>query len=171
MAVEHAQPDPGVSQADFRHVVGKFATGICIASTHDDGIDYAMTVSAFTSVSLDPLRVLVCVEKITRFHRAVLNAGLWAVSVLRDDAEDVSRWFAEKGRPTQRQFADYQHSPAPVSGMPVLDSAMAVVECRTVAVYDGGDHDILLGEVIGVFADPHGGQPLLYFEGKYRTLD
>jgi len=129
-----------------------------------------MTVSAFNSVSLDPLLVLVCVEKITRFHEAVLGSGLWAVSMLSDDAEDVARWFAEKARPTGAQMAEYGHRPGPVTGMPVLDRAMAVIECRTRAVYDGGDHDILLGDVVGLWSDPSPRRPLLYFEGGYRQL-
>jgi flavin reductase (DIM6/NTAB) family NADH-FMN oxidoreductase RutF len=171
-----AQPaDPGSTAvfADthaFRRVAGRFTTGISVVATKDAGIDYAMTVSAFTSVSLEPLMVLICVEKVTRFHRAVASSGLWAVSMLSDDAEDVARWFAEKGRPTARQLADYPHHPGPATGMPVLDCAMAVIECRTEAVYEGGDHDIVLGEVLGVSADQAARQPLLYFEGGYRQL-
>ena len=162
-----AQP---IARADFRRVAGRFATGICVVATHDRGIDYAMTVSAFTSVSLDPLLVMVCVEKITRFHEAVLSSGAWTVSVLPDDAEEVSRWFAEKGRPTLEQFADYDHHPGPVTGMPVLDMAIAVIECRNRAVYDGGDHDIVVADVVGVSADPAPRRPLLYVEGRYRRL-
>ena len=113
-----------------------------------------MTVSAFTSVSLDPLLVLICVEKITRFHEAVLASGLWAVSVLAEDAEEVSRWFAVKARPTGGQLADYAHHPGPTTGMPVLDCAMAVIECQTRAVYDGGDHSIVLGDVVGLELTP-----------------
>ncbi|HVT76740.1 MAG TPA: flavin reductase family protein [Acidimicrobiales bacterium] len=159
-----------VSPGDFRRACGRFATGICIAATRDRGIDYAMTVSAFTSVSLDPLLVLVCVEKITRFHEAVLSSGAWTVSVLPDDADDVSRWFAEKGRPTAGQFADYRHHPGEVTGMPVLDIAISVLECRTRAVYDGGDHDILLADVVGAWTDPRPRRPLLYVEGHYRNV-
>ena len=181
MAVERIEPvEPAgsvdasaagaVSRDDFRRVCGRFATGIAVAATSDRGVDYAMTVSAFTSVSLDPLLVLVCVEKITRFHEAVLASGVWTISVLPEDAESVSRWFAEKGRPTKGQFADHAHHPGAVTGMPVLDIATAVIECRTWSVHDGGDHDIVVGEVVGVSADPAGRRPLLYVEGHYRKL-
>lgn len=159
-----------MDQQHFRRVASRFATGICVAATRHRDVEHAMTVSAFNSVSLDPLLVLVCVEKITRFHEAVLGSGSWAVSVLSDDAEDVARWFAEKARPTGRQMADYAHRPGAVTGMPVLDQAMAVIECRTHAVYDGGDHDILLGEVVGLWSDPAPRRPLVYFEGGYRQL-
>ena len=154
----------------FRRVAGRFATGICVVSTSSQGIDHAMTVSAFNSVSLRPLLVMVCVEKITRFHESVLESGRWVVSVLGDDAEPLSRWFAEKGRPTHAQMADYGHHPGPATGMPVLDAAIAVIECRTWAVYDGGDHDVVLGEVLAVAADAEPRSPLLYVEGRYRRL-
>ena len=159
-----------MDQRQFRRVASRFTTGICVAATRHLDIDHAMTVSAFNSVSLDPLLVLVCVEKITRFHEAVLGSGLWAVSVLSDDSEDIARWFAEKARPTDGQMADYACRPGPVTGMPVIERAMAVIECRTRAVYDGGDHDILLGEVVGLWSDPLPRSPLLYFEGGYRQL-
>ena len=175
MAIERVEPDPdagaaAVSRDDFRRVCGRFATGITVAATHDRGVDYAMTVSAFTSVSLDPLLVLVCIEKITRFHDAVRSSGAWAVSVLPENAEDVSRWFAEKGRPTTGQFADYPHHPGEVTGMPVLDIAIASIECRTRAIYDGGDHSIVVADVVGVSADRSPARPLLYVEGRYRRL-
>lgn len=171
-AAEPATADTAaaIDRMMFRRVAGRFATGICVVSTSFGGIDHAMTVSAFNSVSLDPLLVMVCVEKITRFHESVLESGLWAVSVLGEDAEPLSRWFAEKGRPTHAQMADHRHHPGPVTGMPVLDVAIAVIECRTWAVHDGGDHDIVLGEVIGVSADADPRGPLLYVEGKYRRL-
>jgi flavin reductase (DIM6/NTAB) family NADH-FMN oxidoreductase RutF len=90
--------------------------------------------------------------------------------MLSEDAEDVAAWFAEKARPTGAQMADYAHHPGPVTGMPVLEQAMAVMECRTRAVYDGGDHDILLGDAVGLWSDPTPRRPLLYFEGGYRQL-
>jgi flavin reductase (DIM6/NTAB) family NADH-FMN oxidoreductase RutF len=169
VSADPVEPD-AVDQRQFRRVASRFTTGICVAATRHLDVDHAMTVSAFNTVSLDPLLVLVCVEKITRFHDAVLGSGSWAVSVLSEDAEEVARWFAEKARPTGGQMADYAHRLGPVTGMPVLDQAMAVLECRTRAVYDGGDHDILLGDVVGLWSDPSPRRPLLYFEGGYRQL-
>ncbi|HEY0871072.1 MAG TPA: flavin reductase family protein [Acidothermaceae bacterium] len=172
MSADPVDPDPAdpVDVATFRRVNGKFATGISVAATEHKGIEHAMTVNAFTSVSLEPLLVLICVEKITRFHAAVLATGLWALSVLSDDAEDAARWFAEKARPTGGQMANYPHRPGQVTGMPVLEQAMAIIECRTRAIYDGGDHDIVLGDVVGLWSDPAPRQPLLYFGGQYRRL-
>jgi flavin reductase (DIM6/NTAB) family NADH-FMN oxidoreductase RutF len=169
VSADSVDPD-AVDQRHFRRVAGRFTTGISVAATRHLEIDHAMTVSAFNSVSLDPLLVLICVEKVTRFYEAVLGSGSWAISMLSDDAQDVAGWFAEKARPTDGQMADYAHRPGPVTGMPVLDRAMAVIECRTRAVYDGGDHDILLGDVVGLWSDPAPRRPLLYFEGGYRQL-
>jgi flavin reductase (DIM6/NTAB) family NADH-FMN oxidoreductase RutF len=169
MSADPLDPD-AVDIMTYRRVVGTFATGISVATTRHRGIDHAMTVNAFASVSLDPLLVLICVEKITRFHSAVRASGSWAVSVLAADAEDVARWFAEKARPTRGQMADYPHRPGRATGMPVLEQAIAVIECRTHAIYEGGDHVIVLGDVVGVWSDPAPHRPLLYFQGRYRQL-
>src|SRR4051812_2818629 len=100
-----AEEDSGDSRAtkvdpeEFRRAVGRFATGITIVSTVADGADHAMTVNAFTSVSLDPVLVLFCVEKIARFHEVVISTGEWAVSVLGAGGREASQWFATRGRP------------------------------------------------------------------------
>lgn len=171
------QPEPapyedpsGVDLAAFRRVVGRFATGITIVTTRCDGVDHAMTVNSFTSVSLDPLLVLFCAEKIARFHDAVLSSGLWAVSVLSSDGEKASRWFATRGRPLAGQLEGWVHAPGPRTGVALFADAIAAVECRTRAVYDGGDHSIVLGDVLGVSTPREDGRPLLYYEGRYLGL-
>jgi flavin reductase (DIM6/NTAB) family NADH-FMN oxidoreductase RutF len=161
----------GVDPADFRLAAGRFATGILAVSTSLDGVPHIMTVSAFTSVSLDPLLVLFCAEKIARFHNAVLAAGRWAVSVLDEDSEKISRWLATRGRPLAGQLDQIAYHPGPMTGAPVLDSALSALECRTTAVHDGGDHSIVVGEVIGVTPPRPDGRPLLYYAGQYRRLD
>jgi flavin reductase (DIM6/NTAB) family NADH-FMN oxidoreductase RutF len=159
-----------VERNDFRRVAGQFATGITVVTATIDGIGHAMTVTAFTSVSLDPLLVLFCAEKIARFHDAVLDAGTWAVSVLDDESEKTARWLATRGRPLDGQLTMIRHHPGPQTGAPILDDALAALECRTTAVHDGGDHSIVVGEVIGV-SEPHpGGRPLLYYGSGYRRL-
>ena len=138
------------------------------------GIGHAMTVSAFTSVSLEPLLVLFCAEKIARFHDAVLDAGIWSVSVLDQESEKTARWLATRGRPLEGQLDLIAHHPGPVTGAPILDAALASLECRTTAVHDGGDHSIVVGAVVGVGEPPDGGAPdggpLIYYGGGYRRL-
>jgi len=161
----------GVDPAAFRLAAGRIPTGILVVSTTLAGVPHSMTVSAFTSVSLDPVLVLFCAEKIARFHDAVLAAGTWAVSVLDEDSEKISRWLATRGRPLDGQLDGVAYHPGPMTGAPILDSALSALECRTTAVHDGGDHSIIVGEVIGVTPPRSAGRPLLYYAGRYRRLD
>jgi flavin reductase (DIM6/NTAB) family NADH-FMN oxidoreductase RutF len=159
--------------ASFRRAAGTFPTGIVVVSTRLNGAAHAMTVSAFTSVSLEPLLVLFCAEKIARFHDTVVEAGQWTVSILDETAEKTARWLATRGRPLDGQLDAVPHHPGPVTGTPILDGALAALECRTTAVHDGGDHSIVVGEVLGVTGpvqrDAEGG-PLIYHAGRYRRL-
>jgi flavin reductase (DIM6/NTAB) family NADH-FMN oxidoreductase RutF len=152
----------------YRRVAGRFATGVAVVTTSADGVDHAMTVNSLTSVSLDPLLMLFCAEKIARFHEAVLGSGVWGVSVLGESAEEVSRFFAHRGRPLEGQLEDTPHHRGAL-GVALLDEAVATLECRTVAVHDGGDHSIVVGAVAAV-ATPADGSPLIYHEGRYRRL-
>jgi flavin reductase (DIM6/NTAB) family NADH-FMN oxidoreductase RutF len=159
-----------VDQAAFRRAAGQFASGIVVVTTSGG---HAMTVSAFASVSLDPPLVLFCAEKIARFHDAVIEAGAWAVSILAEDGEKTARWLATRGRPLAGQLDDLAHHPGPVTGAPLLDDALAVLECRTAAVHDGGDHSIIVGRVAGVDgpADPPSPGPLVHHAGAYHRLE
>ena len=140
-----------VDQADFRRATGQFPGGIVVVTT---SAGHAMTVSAFASVSLEPPLVLFCAEKIARFHDAVLTAGSWGASILAEDAEKTARWLATRGRPLDGQLDGVAHHAGPVTGAPLLDGALATLECRTTAVYDGGDHSIVVGEVVSVGGPP-----------------
>lgn len=159
-----------VDSGDFRRVAGRFATGIAVVTASINGVGHAMTVTAFNSVSLDPLLVLFCAEKIARFHDAVLDAGSWAVSVLDEDSEKTARWLATRGRPLDGQLNAIRHHPGPRTGAPILDDALAAMECRTTAVHDGGDHSIVVGEVIGVSEPKPAARPLLYYGSGYHRL-
>ena len=157
-----------VDHASFRRAAGQFASGIVVVTTRGG---HAMTVSAFTSVSLDPPLVLFCAEKIARFHDAVLAEGSWAVSILAEDDEKTARWLATRGRPLDGQLEGVAYHAGPATGAPLLDDALAVLECRTTAVHDAGDHSIVVGEVIGVTPPRPDSRPLLYYAGRYRRLD
>jgi flavin reductase (DIM6/NTAB) family NADH-FMN oxidoreductase RutF len=159
-----------VDPAAFRRAAGQIPTGIVVVSTSLNGSGHAMTVSAFTSVSLEPLLVLFCAEKIARFHDAVLTAGFWAVSVLDEESEKAARWLATRGRPLHGQLDTTPHHPGPQTGAPILDGALSAMECRTYAVHEGGDHSIVVGEVLGVTEPAGEGGPLLYHAGRYRRL-
>jgi flavin reductase (DIM6/NTAB) family NADH-FMN oxidoreductase RutF len=154
----------------FAQALRRFATGVTVVTCTVDSEDHAMTANAFTSVSLEPPLVLVCVEKVTRFHAAVLTAGTWGVSVLDESARQAATWFATRGRPLERQFARFPHTRGEHTGAPLLIGALSTLECRTRATYDGGDHTIVVGDVLSVAtAQPDRG-PLLYYEGGYHGL-
>jgi flavin reductase len=172
VVIGHAEawPVTAVDPAAFRRAAGQFPTGIVVVSTSLDGSGHAMTVSAFTSVSLEPLLVLFCAEKIARFHDAVLASGFWAVSILDEGSEKAARWLATRGRPLHGQLDTIPHHPGPQTGAPILDGSLAAMECRTRGVHDGGDHTIVVGEVLGVTEPSGEGGPLLYHAGRYRRL-
>jgi flavin reductase (DIM6/NTAB) family NADH-FMN oxidoreductase RutF len=100
----------------------------------------------------------------------VVTAGLWAVSVLGEDSEDASRWFATRGREIKGQLNGWPSHPGPRTGAPILAGAIAALECRTHAVHDGGDHSIMVGEVLGVSRPDPDGSPLLYYDGDYHGV-
>lgn len=163
-------PAIGVDADAYRRVIGRFATGIAVVTTRADGVDHAMTVNSLTSVSLDPVLVLFCAEKVARFHDAVLATGRWAVSILPEGAEATSRWFARRGRPLDDQLAGTPFTRGEVTGAAVLTGAIGVLECRTRAVYDGGDHTIVLGDVLTAAGTDGPARPLLHYGGTYRSL-
>ncbi len=164
--------EPSIDPFAFRRVIGHFATGVTVVTTVVDDLDHAMTASAFTSVSLAPTLVLVCVDKDARFHDAVLNSGQWGVSILSADDRRAAEWLATQGRPLIGQLDRYEHHRGHATGAALLDTAIAWLECRTTAVYDGGDHDIVLGAVHGLALNRNHdhARPLLYYRGRYREM-
>lgn len=156
---------------EFREAVSRFATGITVLTCVADGVDHAMTANAFASVSLDPLLVMVCVERESRFHGAISASQTWGVSILAADDEPTSRWFATRGRPLvgQLERSDYHRSPH--SGVAWIDGALTSLECRTTSISRAGDHDIVVGEVVELeIASDTSLEPLLYYRRSYRTL-
>lgn len=151
--------------------MGRFATGVTVLSTVVDGRHLGMTASSFVSVSLDPLLVLASIRQDARFHGPLLESGVWGVSVLAADMADASRFFAKKAAEVPEPFAGWPHEVGSQTGVALLDGALSVFECRTVATYPGGDHTLVLGEV--VFLDRRDGDvgPLVFFEGGYLTQE
>lgn len=158
-----------VDDSAFRAALGRFASGVTIVTTVHDGVDHAMTASAFTSVSLDPPLVLVCSHRTSRFHEAVLESGAWGVSILSDDGRAASSWFADRGRPLEDQLQGFGHHRGGL-GVALLDDSLAWLECRTTAVHDGGDHTILVGSVVGAAVSEAADDPLLYYRSHYGTI-
>ncbi len=153
----------------FRRATSRYATGIAVATTISGGTDHAMTANSFTSVSLDPLLALVCVERDSRFHAAVMSSGIWSVSFLPEGQEAVARWFATRGRPLSGQF-DQVPTRRGANGCLLLSDGLAALELRTQEVVPAGDHDVLISAVTAVH-DANGAQrPLVYFSSTFLGL-
>ena len=154
-----------VASDDFRRVLGHFATGVTILTTIDaEGRPTGLTVSAFCSVSLDPPQILVCVDHKSQSYPALRDGASFAVNILCSEHEAVSRRFAT----TRLDKFDGIPWSRGVLGVPLIDGALAHLECRTVSRHVEGDHTILVGRVEE--ARNGSGEPLLYFRGKYGRL-
>ena len=157
-----------VSSEKFREVMGNFATGITVVTTRgkDDQV-YGLTVNSFTSVSLDPLLVLVCFDNRLSSLQHFKNSAGFGVSILASNQEDLSRLFAKKdsARPASLYF-DGTHN------QPLIRGSLAYLECETVHMYPGGDHQIFVGKVLtaNTLEANTGLSTLLYFRGKYHHL-
>lgn len=159
-----------LNAAAYRSVVSRFATGITVVSTVVDGRRHGLTVNSFTSLSLHPLLAMFACEHDAALHEPVLQAGVWAVSVLGADQQPAAAYFATRERPGSGpdQFDGWPSRPGPATGAPLLDGSLAWLEFRTWATYDGGDHTIIVGEVAGMELGVDTG-PLLYFRSAYRA--
>ena len=154
---------------DFRDTLGAFATGVTVITTRGPEHHYGMTASAFSSVSLDPPLILVCIAHAVEGAQAVDNNRVFAVNVLSAHQEPLSRYFSSKERPRgEDAFREVPHREV-VTGAPVLEGVAAWLDCSLHSAYDAGDHRIFVGEVLalGVHA---GVPPLLFHAGQYRFL-
>jgi flavin reductase len=157
------------TQAAFREALGRFATGVTVVTTTHDGRRHGMTVNSLTSVSLDPMLVLFCCLRDAVIHEPLLAAGQWAVSILAAGQEGVARCFTAREAGGVDQFDEWPVRAGRVIDAPLLEGAVGHLECRTWATYDGGDHTIVVGEVLDLASGP-AGDPLLYDRRRYRTL-
>jgi flavin reductase (DIM6/NTAB) family NADH-FMN oxidoreductase RutF len=152
----------------YRQLMGNWGTGVTIVSTPgNDGKPYGLTVSSFTSVSLDPVLILVCLDNRISGLQAFKNSGKFGVSILAEDQAELSTLFAKKDtvRPPELYVMG-------TTGVHLIRGSLVTLECKTRSIYDGGDHQILVGEVVhgDLGSATEGTGPLLYFRGKYAKL-
>ena len=161
---------------EFRTALGHLASGVVLLTAHDPedgprGEDIGMTATAFLSVSLEPPLVMVSVREDSRMEEALTRVDTWAVSVLAADQRTTAARFAMKGRVSDRLlFADLPHRRGEASGAPLVDGALATVECRTEQRIPAGDHVLLIGRVLSALVPGPEQGPLVYFRGQYRRL-
>lgn len=154
----------GVTPGLFRTLMGRFASGVTVVTTMDERQrPHGMTVSAFSSLSLDPPLVLVCVDRAASMLGVLEASHHFAVNILADRQEALSRRFSDEAM--ELRFEGVDHRPG-VSGAPVIESAHAVIECRRHSRYDVGDHCIFVGEVVAGHVAAEGG-PLVFHRGAY----
>jgi flavin reductase (DIM6/NTAB) family NADH-FMN oxidoreductase RutF len=154
---------------DFRSAVGSFATGVTVVTTRGEEHAYGMTANAFSSVSLDPPLVLVCVIAQSEGSEHIRRNRCFAVNVLHAAQEPLSRYFASRERPRGRDaFGEVDHRIA-ASGSPILEGAIGYLDCRLHTSHDAGDHEIFIGEVLELGFDPEG-EPLIFHGGGYKLV-
>ena len=145
----------------FRDAMGKFATGVTVLLTENEGEIHGMTANGFMSVSLDPKLVVVSIGHKARFLEKVSQSGRYTVNILAEDQEHYSRHFA--GRPDgEVQFGQ-------LANLPVLNDVVAQIACEVVAQHVEGDHTLFIGKVIDLSIAEK--DPLLFYSGKYRKLE
>lgn len=150
----------------FRAVLGRFASGVTVVTARDEqGTPHGMTVSAFSSLSLDPPLVLVCVANDATMAPLLARTDAFSVNILSEGQEAVSRRFAGK---LDDRFAGIGYHDGEL-GAPVLEEVLAWMQCRIINRHEAGDHTILVGQVEQAGASE--GKPLLYYRGGYATLE
>jgi flavin reductase (DIM6/NTAB) family NADH-FMN oxidoreductase RutF len=154
-----------VSNDEFRAALSRFLSGVTVVTTlGNDNRPAGITVSAFASVSLEPPMVLVCIDKRASLHNHLTEGRHFAVNILADHQQGISRRFAARDE-NRFEGARYRCG---IHGTPLLEDALAYIECRVVHVYPGGDHTIIVGEVESTSVADH--KPLAYFRGNYTGL-
>lgn len=153
---------PAIDPRELRRAFGMFATGVLIVTTRAGERIHGMTANSFTSVSLDPPLVLICIDHRASIRDALNDHGHYGLSVLSEEQQHLSRHFSSRGKePLEVSFEE-------LNGLPVVEGALAQFACRITQASDAGDHLIYIAEVTGYRHGP--GEPLLYFGGGYKQL-
>jgi flavin reductase (DIM6/NTAB) family NADH-FMN oxidoreductase RutF len=153
-----------IDDAQFKLAMSYFASGVTVVTTEHDGKPFGMTVAAFSSLSLHPPLVLICIEKTVKSHDAIAGAGKFGVSILNSKQTDISNRFASRA---EDKFAETEVVRGEL-GVPLIAGALTRLECRVSEKLEGGDHTIFVGEVVE--ANTEEGEPLVYFRSGYREI-
>ena len=165
MAETAAKADAPIDPISLRRAFGTFVTGVTVITTRDDdGTPRGMTANSFTSVSLDPPLLLVCIAKSASSYQAFTSAGCFAVNILHEGQVDVSATFASKS-PDKFQSVTHDHIH---TGAPVLTDSLTWFDCTTCNTVDAGDHAVLIGEVRAFGTSPTA--PLGFCRGRYASV-
>ena len=155
-----------IDSRTLRQTVGRFVTGVTVIAIETEGEVRAITANSFTSLSLEPPLVLFCLGKETKAGQHIRSVSGFAVSILSYEQQDLSAYFAgtwKQPDPPAFRFTAWE-------GGPRLDGCIAALGCRVHAIHEGGDHWIVVGQVLATYRLDENGLPLVFFGGKYMTL-
>jgi len=160
---------PQLTSFEFRKALGHFTTGVTVVTVErEPGKIHGMTANSFTSVSLDPMLILVCVDHRAKTLPLLEKKKRFGISVLKVGQEAISEYFAkgeQSSEAEERMSIRYRWTPG---GTPVLENSLLQLSCKVIESHAAGDHTIFVGEVEE--AEMHEGEPLLYFRGEYRKI-
>lgn len=159
-----------VSPEDFKGALGSWASGVTVVTTKHGHLVYGITVSSFSSLSMEPRLILVSLADSNHLPHLIRKTGHFGVSILASGQENVSAYFSKSGRDPVSDFdggfGTYIHE----TGSPLIEGALAQIDCELDQALPGGDHTIAIGRVVGATFNPNL-LPLMYFRRGYRTLN
>ena len=156
-----------IDPRQFRDVLGNFATGVTVITANDNGEVVGLAANSFISVSLDPPLIGFAAARTSMTYPRIRSAGTFCVNVLAEGQEEVARVF---GRRDIDRFQEVSWHESPYAHAPVLEGALAWIDCRLYGEQDAGDHVFVLGEVLDLAFDTEIPSPLLFFRGRYALV-
>jgi len=170
-ASSSAGPATEIDSDTFRRVMGHFVTGVTVVTALDGARPFGITVNALSSVSLDPPLVMVALDRRRFLTPIVRAAGRYAVSILSEDQQALYDCFAgAPGEPGRLDFCGASWHAGP-TGLPLLDGAIATLECTVDGTFSAGDHDLFIGHVDSLANDPEHPMPLIYYRRRYLRIE
>jgi flavin reductase (DIM6/NTAB) family NADH-FMN oxidoreductase RutF len=166
VATRRTSERPAVDPEKFRTLMRRFATGVTVVTCPGPDGPEGITVNAFTSVSLHPPQVLVCLDRRSRTLLTILTAGRFAVNVLGWEQRELATRLADRTRTPAQRFTGIRESTTLVTGSPVVPDSLAVIDCLLAQVWPCGDHLVLVGDVVGGSAE-RVDDPLLFYKGRF----
>lgn len=155
-----------ITKDEFRAALGNFTSGVTVVTTKDANDKlHGLTVSAFSSVSMNPPLILICIQKSTPSHYAFAESKAFVVNILSDSQKEISNQFAFKH---EDKFSGIDYKIG-ILNIPVLENCLVNLECSVKHSYDGGDHTIFVGQIENAIINE--GNPLVYWKGNYRDLE
>ena len=159
-----------VSPEDFKGAMGSWASGVTVVTTRLDDQVYGITVSSFSSLSMEPRLILVSLQDSNHLPHMIRKSKHFGVSILSVGQDEISGYFSKSGRNPEHSFGDAIPVEVMETGSPLISGALAHIDCELEEALPGGDHTIAIGRVVGAFFDPDK-LPLMYFRRAYRTLN